>query len=80
MEIPEAISDIFEKPNCLLFWYFLATLDKTHEITLFAELCDDIHVIGGLVDIKQLNNVLVLDLLHDLDLGLDVLQIVIVRE
>lgn len=59
----------------------LATLhEEVVEITVLAELSDDIHVVGGLVDIVQLDNVVVTDHLHDVDFGLDVLEVVGVQE
>lgn len=40
------------------------------------QLCDNVHIVGGLVDVIQLDNVLVTDFFHDVDLGLDVLHVV----
>ena len=50
------------------------------EIAILTELCNDVHIIGGLVDIMQLDNILMEDHLHDVNLWLDILEIVRIYE
>ena len=79
-QIFEAIRDILEKPDRLLLIDLLPILEEVHEITLLTELRDDIHVIRGLVDVEQFDDVPVLHLLHYLDLTLNVLEVVVISE
>lgn len=50
------------------------------EVAIFAELSDDVHVVGGLVDVVQFHNVLMAHHFHDVDLRLDVLEVVGVQK
>jgi hypothetical protein len=80
VQIPEAIGDVLEQPDSLLFGDLLPPPQKAHKVAFFAKLSDDIHVIGGLVDIEELDNIPVFDFLHYLYFGLDVLEVVVIGE
>jgi hypothetical protein len=53
----------------------LALFEIIGQVTILAVLRHDIHVVAGLIYIEQLNNVIVLHLLHYLDFEMDVLQV-----
>lgn len=50
------------------------------EISILAYFGDDVHVVGSLVDIIKIDNIGVIDFLHDFDLGLNVFKIVAIGE
>lgn len=80
MQVLGAIHNIPEEPLGLPFAYLLPPLQQFEEIAIVAELSDYVHVIGSLVDIVESYDVVVADLLHDVDLGLDVFDVVGIGE
>lgn len=68
MQVLGAIHDVLQEALGLSLWYLLPSLEKFEEIAVLTELSDDVHVIGGLVDIVESDDVVVADLLHDVDL------------
>lgn len=72
--------DIFQECQGFCFWQLLSLLEVVPEVAFFAKFSDDVHVVAGLVDIQQPYDVLVLHLLHDLDLTVDVLEVVLIGE
>lgn len=72
--------DILQESQCLCLWQLLSLLEVVPEVAFLAKFSDDVHVVAGLVDIQQPYDVLVLHLLHDLDLAVDVLEIVLIGE
>ena len=76
MQILGAIHDIPEILLGLTFWDFPSPLQQPMQISILAKLGNDVHVVGSLVDIVQFDDVLMADLLHYVDLGLDVLDVV----
>lgn len=79
VEILRPLHNLLQKGGRLLFGQLPPLLQKVQEIVV-AELRDDVHVVGGLVDVVQLHDVAVLHLLHDLDLRVQVLQVEAVGE
>lgn len=72
--------DILQECQGLCFWQLLSLLEVVPEVALFAKFSDYVHVVAGLVDIQQPHDVFVFHLLHDLDLAVDVLEVVLIGE
>ncbi len=68
VQILGSINNVFEVALGFLLWDFFLLVEHLKEITVVAKLSDDIHVIGSLVDVEELNDVGVGDFLHDVDL------------
>lgn len=68
VQILGSINNVFEIALGILLWDFFLLVEHLKEITVVAKLSDDIHVIGSLVDVEELNDVGVGDFLHDVDL------------
>ena len=79
VEILRALHNLLQQIDGLLLGQFPPLLQKVEHI-IVAELSDDIHVVGGLVDVVELHDIAVLHLLHDLDLGVQVLEVEAARE
>ena len=58
----------------LFFRHFTLRLEVAVEIVI-AQLCDNVHIIGGLEDIMQFDDVLMTDLLHDFDFTMKIFEI-----
>lgn len=58
----------------------LPFLEEVGEVSAFAVLRHDVHIVRSLVDVQQPDDIVVLHLLHDVDLQVDVLEVVGVRE
>lgn len=80
MQVLGAIHDVPQEPLGLRLWDLLSSLQQFEEVAILAELGDDVHIVGGLVDIMEADDVVVADLLHDVDLGLDVFDVVGIGE
>jgi len=80
VHILEPTHDIPKKADSLILCQSSTFLEVVHEVPLFAKLSDKLHVITGLVDIQQCHYVIVLQFLHDLDLAVYVLEVVLVGE
>ncbi len=80
VHVLEPAHDVPEKVDGLALRQFSALLEVVPEVALFAKLSDDVHVVAGLVHVQQSHDVLVLQFLHYLDLAVNVLQVVLVRE
>ena len=46
----------------------LLLVQQFEEISVLAKFCNNVHVVGGLVDVEELYDVLVGHFLHDIDL------------
>jgi len=46
------------------------------EIAIFTKLSNNVHIIGSLIDIMKFDNIIMIDHFHDINLGLDILQVV----
>lgn len=68
VQILGSINNVFEIALGILLWDFFLLVEHLKEITVVAKFSDDIHVIGSLVDVEELNDVGVGDFLHDVDL------------
>ena len=64
VHILKASEDVPEEFHCFLLGELLLLLEIGSEVSLCAELGDDIHVVVGLVDVQQFDYVVVLHLLH----------------
>ena len=64
IEILEAFHNLFQKDDSLVFLQFPLFLKIVIEI-IVAYLRDNVHIIVRLEDIKQIDNVSMIDLLHD---------------
>lgn len=71
------VSQVLFSLNLRNFSFFV---EKFEKITILAKFSDNIHIISGLVDIIETNNVLVRYFFHNLDLRLNVLDIVCIGE
>ena len=80
MEILGAIHDIPKILLGLIFGDPPSPLQQPMQIAILAELSNDIHIVSSLVDIVEPNDVLVADLLHYVDLRLNVFDVVGIRE
>lgn len=80
MEILGAIHDIPKILLGLILRNLPPLLQHPMQITILAELSNNVHVISSLVDIVEPDDVLVVDLLHDIYLGLDVFDVVGIGE
>lgn len=67
MQILGAIHNIPKILLGLTFRDLPSLLQQPMQITILAELSNNVHVIGSLVDVIQPDNVLVADLLHYVD-------------
>ena len=76
VEIFDSFHNIFEVSTGLGFGDASTYSEIVKKVASITELSDDIHVIGGLIDVEESDDVLMVDLFHDLDFGLDVLQVV----
>ena len=50
------------------------------EVAIFTEFCDNVHVIGCLVDVMEFNDVLVVNHFHDIYLRLNIFEVVGIQE
>jgi hypothetical protein len=76
MEVLNTFHDLFKVFFRLLFIDFLFFLKERIKVTIFTQFSNDVHIVGGLVDIKEFNNVGMINFFHDLDFGLDVFDVV----
>ena len=80
VHILEPTHDISKKADSLILCQSSTLLEVVPEVPLLAKLSDDVHVITGLVDIQQSHYVIVFQFLHDFDLAVNVLEVVLVGE
>lgn len=80
VEVLGSFHELLEVLLGLALGQLLLLLEVVIEVALLAKLGDDVHVVGGLVDVVQFDYVFVGDLLHDVDFRLDVLQVVGIHE
>lgn len=80
MKILEPSHDIFEGIHSPTLPQSLLLLDVSPQIAVLAKLSHNVHVVIGLIDVQQLDNIGMLHFLHDLDLRLNGLDIVSVGE
>lgn len=64
----------------LLLGYSLPLLQQFEEISILAKLGHNVHIIGSLIYVIQFDNILMANLLHDVDLRLDILDVVCIGE
>ena len=72
VHVLEALDDVLQKGEGLGLLQLLLPLEVVAQIAALAELSHDVHVVAGLVDVQQPHDVLLLQLLHYLDLVVDV--------
>lgn len=80
VQILKPTHNLLQKLERILLLQPLLLLQVPSHIPLLTKLRHDIHVITRLVDVQQAHDVFVVDLLHDVDLEVDVLQVVGVGE
>ena len=80
VEVLGSFHDLFEVLFGLVFGEFMFFFKVVVEIPIFAEFSNNIHVIGGLVDVVEFNDVVVVDHFHDINLGLNIFEVVGIEE
>ena len=80
VEVFDAFHYLFEKTFGLFLLNFAFLLQKVVKVTIFAEFGNDVHVVGGLVDIKEFDDVSVVYLFHDFYFRLNIFDVVAVGE
>ena len=80
IHVLKSFYDIFQKSQSLALTQFFLLLKVGPQISALAEFSDDVHIVVGLVDIEQLDDILMFEFLHDLDLIVDVFEVVLVGE
>jgi hypothetical protein len=79
VEVLDALHDLLQEVNGFILTEPPLLLEVVVEI-IVAELGNDVHVVIGLEDIVEVDNVLMTHLLHDLDLGVEVLEVEVTGE
>ena len=80
VKVLDSFHDLLKVVLGFFFLNLPLLLKERVEISIFTELSNDVHVVGGLVDVIKLDDIGVVHFLHDFDFGLDVLDVVAVGE
>jgi hypothetical protein len=80
VQVLDTLHDLLEVLFGLLLIDFSPAGKKVVKVSIFAQLRYDVHVVHGLVDVVETDNVWMRDLLHDFYFGLDIFDIVAVGE
>ena len=67
----ESVDDVSEDRDGFWLWEFVPFLEQVFEISLVAELGDDIAIILGTVDVEALHNILVVEFFERIDFPLE---------
>lgn len=67
---------MLEHPLGLDFRKFSFFHEEMIEIPILTKLCNNVHIIGSLIDIMEFDNIIMMDHFHDVYLGLDIFQVV----
>ena len=80
MQILNSFHDFLEVLFSLILRNGFFSFKKMVKILVSTKFSDNIHVVSSLINIMKLDYVLVIDHFHDIYFGLDILEIVRVKE